>query len=447
MNTTECRAVTVGIDAAVTANHQVIVRAPQVGVRGEIVDDFVVAPTLAGLGRLTERLSGYDVTVATAEPTSMTWLSLGIALERAGTELTLIGARHVARLRGAVSGKDKSDVIDAELLSRAPEVFALHDTPRPSPGQLALKRACRRRHAQMVDANRTWRRLIALGRWAFPDVWNGLRGSRASILAVLGRWPHLAGLSRARRSTIADVIAAHTRDVTDVADRAEQVRTAAREWVTFWDGHLDLDALAWEVESMVDEYLDRYRRVDEAGAQAAVWWERLWGDDDLLLSLPGMGPTVAPTVRAWFGDATRFPSAKQATAFVGVTPSNWSSGTVVQPSRAITKEGPAQLRLAFYQAANSARTVDAELAAFYRKLMVERAHCHTQANVAVARKLVARTWRVLNRGTAYQHRDLDGEPISRRQARELARTLTVPAEVRRRTRARSAATHRGKLTR
>ncbi|WP_420873084.1 transposase [Mycolicibacillus koreensis] len=34
-----------------------------------------------------------------------------------------------------------------------------------------------------------------------------------------------------------------------------------------------------------------------------------------------------------------------------MTPSTWSSGTMSQPRRAISKEGPAPLRLALFQAA------------------------------------------------------------------------------------------------
>ena len=184
-----------------------------------------------------------------------------------------------------------------------------------------------------------------------------------------------------------------------------------------------------------------------AGARAARWWQALWGDDDLLLSLPGVGPTVAPTIRAFLGDGSRFATAKHATSFVGVTPSNWSSGTVTQPSRAITKEGPAALRLAFYQAANAARAVDPQLAGFYRTLMVERGHCHAQATIAVARKLIARTWRTITRGTPYELRDLDGARVTRRQASTLARSLRVPADVRRRSRAHTTAVKRGRLTR
>ena len=113
-----------------------------------------------------------------------------------------------------------------------------------------------------------------------------------------------------------------------------------------------------------------------------------------------------------------------------MNPSTWSSGTVVQPSRAITKEGPAVLRLAFYQppAAPAASTPSWPPTT---ATMVDRGHGHTKANVAVARKLIERTWTVLNRGEPYQLQDVDGTPVTRAQAKQLARTsYAVPPEVR-----------------
>jgi hypothetical protein len=75
--------------------------------------------------------------------------------------------------------------------------------------------------------------------------------------------------------------------------------------------------------------------------------------------------------------------------------------------------------------------------------MVDRGHCHTQSTVAVARKLVERTWTVLTRGQPYQLRDLDGQPITARAAKTLIRDrLAVDDTVRARARAHSAATHR-----
>jgi transposase len=443
----EGSAVAVGIDAAVVANHHIVVRRAVAGGPGEVVEDFVAAPTLSGLATLTKRLAAYPGVTAVAEQTSMTWLALSIALGDAGCGLALVGNRHSARLRSALAGKNKSDPIDAAVLSRACEFFALQPARIPGPTELALRRAAQRRGKAITEANRSLRRLLSLARWAFPDVWNAFAGSRATALAVLGRWPHLGELSRARVGTISEVVAAHTRGVRDVEERATRIRAAAGSWRAFWNGHLDLDGLAWETAELLEDLAVADARVDRATVVAQDRWEQLWGDDPLLLSVPGMGPITAPTVRAFLSDGTHLLGAKEAQAFVGLNPSNWSSGTMTSPSRAITKEGPPVLRLAFYQAANVARTVDPQLAGFYRRLMVERGHCHTQANCAVARKLVARTWATISTGAPYELRDLDGQPITRRQAKTLAAELAVPDDVRRRTRAHSAATHRARLTR
>jgi hypothetical protein len=63
-------------------------------------------------------------------------------------------------------------------------------------------------------------------------------------------------------------------------------------------------------------------------------------------------------------------------------------------------------------------------------------------------EVVERTWTVLNRGTRYQIRDLDGQPISRLEAKKMIKQVcTVPDQVRAKARAHSAATNRAKLTR
>lgn len=105
MNIEGSSRVAVGIDAAIVADHQITIRRPQVGRAGDIVDRFKVPSTLVGLDRLTERLAQHPGSVVVCEPTSMTWLSIGVAVERAGCEMSLIGTRHSARLRGALVGK------------------------------------------------------------------------------------------------------------------------------------------------------------------------------------------------------------------------------------------------------------------------------------------------------------------------------------------------------
>ena len=75
------RLVRVGIDAAVVAQHEVCLRVTEADGRVRM-DRFRVPPTLAGLRSLTDRLAVTPGVMAVAEPTSMTWLGLSVALAR-----------------------------------------------------------------------------------------------------------------------------------------------------------------------------------------------------------------------------------------------------------------------------------------------------------------------------------------------------------------------------
>ena len=52
-------------------------------------------------------------------------------------------------------------------------------------------------------------------------------------------------------------------------------------------------------------------RIDRATTQAQRYWERLYGDDPLLGSVPGVGPVIAPTIRGFLIDGSGFANAKQ----------------------------------------------------------------------------------------------------------------------------------------
>lgn len=147
-----------------------------------------------------------------------------------------------------------------------------------------------------------------------------------------------------------------------------------------------------------------------------------------------MGPVCAAAIRGWWGDATQFPTAKAAVAHTGLNPSMWSSGLTESPSRRITKQGPAELRLALYQAANVARRHDPQLADHYRRLMTERGHNHISANTAITTKARLPSLGIATTGRVYQTRDLDGNPVSYDQATALAAQLVVPDDVRARRR-------------
>lgn len=432
MTAVDPSAVSIGLDAAIVAAHQVAIRGP--GIR----EDFRVAPTLAGLARLTERLAPYAGSMVVVEPTGGTWVALGHAVNDAGCVFGLVKNTDSARLRKAIAGANKTDSIDAEMLAQCAEVLGVRPLTMPSPTVLGLRRALLRRHRATVEAHRSECRLWSLSMWAFPDLWRACAGHQLAQ-PVLGRWPELSGLARARVDSIAEIVAAHSRD-RDPRRRAERIRYAARGWLLFWKGRIDVDILAWEVGEILDDIDIADRRQSVTTTKAVAIGHDTWPDDPLI-TVPGIGPITAAATRAWWAEAGLI-SPKQAAAFIGLNPSNWESGLSASPSRPITKEGPPALRLAYYQAANVARHHDPGLAAHYRKLMVERNHNHIKATTAIARKLACRAWAVLDSGQSYQLRDLDGNPIDAEQAKTICATLAVPQDVRRRSRARQ----RGRLS-
>jgi hypothetical protein len=391
------RLVRVGIDAAVVAQHEVCVRATALRVGSGRTGSGCSRPWL-GLRSLSNRLAEMPGVIAVAEPTSMTWLGLSVALAEAGCGLSLLGARHAARLRGAISGKHKSDVIDADVLARAGEVFDLHPLRRTRSGAAGVTSGVcpprdggdrRQPLCTAVDQPGPVGVPGCVERvsWLVAD-----RGRGTATLAAPGATGCGPPLDPDGGGRVA-----HPRGARRAGTGGGDPLLRCGVDVV-WDGHLVLDALAFDVTEHVIDMAYAKARIERATAQAQRYWSRLYGDDELLMSIPGIGPVTACIIRGFLADGTPFANAKAAASYVGLNPSTWSSGTASQPSRAITKEGPAVLRLAFFQAANAARRQDPQLASFYHRLMTQQGHCHTQACVAVARKLVERTWTVLTRG-------------------------------------------------
>ncbi|QSZ51486.1 hypothetical protein AYX22_22535 (plasmid) [Arthrobacter sp. D5-1] len=92
--------------------------------------------------------------------------------------------------------------------------------------------------------------------------------------------------------------------------------------------------------------------------------------------------------------------------------------------------------------------MDPQLAAFYHRLMTEHGHCHTQATIAVARKLAERTWKTLTTGQMYELRDVEGHLVTKRAAKELiASRYTVTTKQRSQSRSHTVEAKRARLTR
>jgi transposase len=113
---------------------------------------------------------------------------------------------------------------------------------------------------------------------------------------------------------------------------------------------------------------------------------------------PGVGPVTALAMVLTLGPAQRFVDGRKLSSYLGLTPSEHSSGGRQQLGR-ISKQGNPFLRFLLVEAGQTAARYDAELGRFYRRLAI-RKH-RALAKVAVARKLAVRLYLMLREDWTY----------------------------------------------
>lgn len=122
-----------------------------------------------------------------------------------------------------------------------------------------------------------------------------------------------------------------------------------------------------------------------------------------LLSLPGIGWTIAPLLLARIGDWRNLRNVNELAGFIGLTPCEDSTGEDVNKGN-ITRMGDSYLRSALIEGAWSAVMKDKELAEFYHRIYKRhpRDRAARKAIVAVARKLTTRIYVVLTQRRVYK---------------------------------------------
>jgi transposase len=149
------------------------------------------------------------------------------------------------------------------------------------------------------------------------------------------------------------------------------------------------------LEIALTEYRQARELIDQAEAKLDALAEADAGVR-LLETVPGVGPRTAETVVAYLGEARRFRSGKQVSAYGGLVPRQYQSGESDRRGR-ITRRGPALLRKLLVECAWVMLRYNAWARAVYRRLSRGKAR-KKQAIVALARKLLVRCWAMLRDG-------------------------------------------------
>jgi transposase len=148
-------------------------------------------------------------------------------------------------------------------------------------------------------------------------------------------------------------------------------------------------------------YLDRQIRTIEGELAAAIKASPAWRErDELLQSVPGVGPQVSRTLLAELPELGAG-SGRQLAALCGLAPFNRDSGRRHGP-RAI-RGGRRHVRAALYQAALTAMRFNPPLRGVYQGLLA-RGKAKKLALIAVARRLLVILNALIRTGTPWQEK-------------------------------------------
>ena len=166
----------------------------------------------------------------------------------------------------------------------------------------------------------------------------------------------------------------------------------AKRFDTFFPQEVGLIQTLKDCEAMIDR-------------SKTVFQERSFEQIDpesekLLISIPGIGKTLASILISEIGSIGRFPSGKSLVAYAGLDPKVRQSGFSLHHNTNLTKRGSPHLRCALFLAAGIARIHEPELKEYYQKKRNE-GRVFREAVVAVSRKLTYRIYAVLKRRTPY----------------------------------------------
>lgn len=156
-----------------------------------------------------------------------------------------------------------------------------------------------------------------------------------------------------------------------------------------WTGRRRDDLL-----KLFDQLQAQCRELDGAAEKAAF----VHPTARLLMTHPGVGPIIALAMVLTLGDISRFGNSRKLVSYLGLNPSEDSSGTRRRLG-AISKQGSSFMRFLLVQGANSAARAEAGLARQYRRLAVQKHH--GIAKVMVARKLAVRLYWMWRTNTPY----------------------------------------------
>jgi transposase len=430
----------IGIDLGVTAKHRAVV----LDERSQFISPIIAFHTeLAALDQLRAKAlegaaPGCELVVV-MEATNIVWYPISVYFLRHGDTVHVINPRISADLGRFYKRHARSDRLAAKTLARLPFVSPEILYPLILSGRdyLALQRGCRELDRLTVQASAIKNRLQDTDLLAWPGLKH--RAFTKSSYPAL-RWfrDHFYDPQRVVEAGEAGVRQAWCAagGTEDNQEWINPLVLLAQELLQLYGNstaYVDHTALAAEVAREQRRLADLEADAHFIRLKVTRPLYRLLHPSRNLETIKGVGQDGAAVFVGFIGTPLRFSSNRRFRGWSGMVPRSAQSGEAESKGLRITRAGPNLVKKYSFLDADSGRKWDPQLAAIYYDQMVNKGNHHTQAVCACATHLIDRVRVVLIEDRPYELRDVDGTPVTEKQALSIiAERYTVPDDVRRR---------------
>jgi transposase len=314
-----------------------------------------------------------------------------------GQQVVYVPGRVVNRMTGVFRGEAKSDAKDARVIAETARLRT-DLTPVAATDDLVveLTRLTAHREDLMADWVRGVNRLRELLTGIFPALERAFDYSTRSALVLVTGFQTPQAIRDAGESGVASYLRGHGAWPKGVPGMAADAVAAAHTQTLRLPGEA---ATATLIAGLAQQLLDLDRQIKNTDKLITNRF-RTHPQAQIIESLPGLGPILgAEFLVATGGNLAGFATSGRLASYAGLVPVPQDSGRVTGNLRR-PKRYNRRLRRVFYMAALSSLKVNGPSRVFYDKKRGQRL-IHTQALLALARRLVDVLWALLRDGRTF----------------------------------------------
>lgn len=428
----------IGVDLGVTSKHVACVSNGEGKPSKKTVSFSLTQEELDRLCAKAKEEAGGKSVHFICEATAMSWFPLALYAHKEGYSISKIKSQSMSSLRRFSQRYRKSDSLDAKTLVRAllVDVESVREIQLADAETFALKRACRQTDKFIRGCTQIKHRILSFCSWVMPEIKESF-DDPFSEMARSFYW-HFTDPFKAKRAGIEGMRKKLEKEAgkkieDSVLQEIYQKVLVNCEFFQNTEEYLSFEYLTEEMRLNLESLKAMEKLKDKAAKRVKPLYKKVHSEG-IVESLPGVGERIGPALLGEIENVSRFSSQSNYRSFIGIVPKQDDSGQTVKKGLRMTHEGSSRLRYLYYQASNTARQWDPQLAKIYYEGMVHKGKSHQRALIPVMAALANRTLAILRKGQPYEFRDTEGHAISKKEARYLIKSYyTVPKEIRKRT--------------